>query len=201
MGQLLLDDEKKLLDSIRSHFFAYGYSPSIQELVESFGRKSRKEIQSLLDQLQEKGYVDREKNKSRSIRLIAGNIPLRGVIQAGYVEEQPSRLSEYIDVSGAQYTVDDYALEVKGDSMIDAHIRDGDFVILRPIKEIDQLKAGTITAVWVEGSGTTLKYLYQEGHLVILEAANKKYEPQKFSADQVYPQGVLVGLHRIYDVA
>lgn len=194
----LLGDEQKLLDCIRSHFFLHRYPPTTRELVDLFGKKSMDGVQNLLNQLQEKGYVGREKGLPRSIQLLAGNIPLRGVIQAGYVEEPTHNTPAYIDVSGAQYTVQDYALQVSGDSMIDAHICDGDFAILRPVKEIDKLKEGNITAVWVEGSGTTLKYVYRNDDLVILKPANKQYEPQEFEASKVHPQGVLIGLHRTY---
>lgn len=83
--------------------------------------------------------------------------------------------------------------------MVDSHICEGDFVILRPVKDIESLKPGTITAIWVEGGGTTLKHLYLEDGTVTLKAANKKYQPQSFEASQVHPQGVLVGLHRRYD--
>ena len=156
-------------------------------------------VQKLARQLKEKGYIDCKKGKSRSIRLTVGNMPLHGVIQAGYVEEQPVDIPNYIDVSGTQYTSKDYALKVQGDSMVGAHICAGDFVILRPVKQIDELKQGTITAVWVEGEGTTLKHLYVQGGTVRLEAANGKYPAQTFDSDQVRPQGFLIGLHRSYD--
>ncbi len=196
--EALLPDEQKLFDSIRSHFFEHRYPPTVRELISLFGWNSNG-VQRLLDQLREKGYIDWKKSKSRSIQLVAGNMPLRGVIQAGYVEEPSSNSPAYIDVSGAQYVLQDYALQVEGDSMVDSHICEGDFVILRPAKDIESLKPGTITAVWVEGGGTTLKHLYLEDGTVTLKAANKEFSSQSFEASQVRPQGVLVGLHRRYD--
>jgi repressor LexA len=195
----LLQDEQNLFDSIRGYLFTHQYPPSVRELIDLSDCRSSDRVQRLLKQLREKGYLDWRDKQSRTYQLLVGNMPLCGVIQAGYVEQQPSDLSTYIDVSGAQYKIQDYALKVQGDSMSDAHICDGDFVIIRPVKEIESLKPGTITAVWVEGEGTTLKYLYQKDGWVTLKAANSKYKSQKFEPNHVQPQGVLVGLHRIYN--
>ncbi|PZV13327.1 MAG: repressor LexA [Leptolyngbya sp.] len=195
----LLPNEQKLLDCIREYFFANQCSPSIQNLINLFGKKSRSQIQKLLDQLREKGYVDWQDNQSRTYQLLVGNMPLRGVIQAGYVVEQPTDVSSYIDVSGARYKLEDYALQVQGDSMIDAHICDGDFVIIRPIEDTQGVKPGTIAAVLVDGKDTTLKYLYEEDGWVVLKAANREYETQRFEAERVQLQGILVGLHRSYE--
>ena len=197
--ELLLPNEQKLFDCIREYLFVHQYPPSVRELRGLFGRKSTKQIQDLLDQLQKKGYVDWQNKQSRTYQLLVGNMPLHGAIQAGYVVEQPTDLSSYIDVSGARYRVQDYALQVQGDSMIDAHICDGDFVIIRPSKETQTLKPGAITAVLVDGKDTTLKYLYEEDGLIVLKAANRKYKTQRFEPERVQPLGLLVGLHRSYE--
>lgn len=194
----LLPNEQKLFDCIRGYLFVHQYPPSIRELPGLFGRKSIKQVQDLLEQLREKGYVDWQDKQARPYQLLVGNMPLRGVIQAGYVVEQPTDISSYIDVSGARYKLEDYALLVQGDSMIDAHICDGDFVIIRPIEDAQSLEPGTITAVLVDGKDTTLKYLYEEDGLVVLKAANRKYKTQRFEAERVQPLGLLVGLHRSY---
>lgn len=195
----LLPDEQKLFNSIRGYLFEHQYPPSVRDLISLSGRKSSDSIQRSLKHLREKGYINWTNGQSRTYHMTVGNMPLRGAIQAGYVEQQPSDITTYIDVSGAQYKSEDYALQVRGDSMIDAHIRDGDFAIIRPVKEINELEQGKITAVWVEGEGTTLKYLYKEDGRIILRAANAEYNPQSFDPSQVQPQGVLIGLHRTYD--
>lgn len=195
----LLPNEQKLFDCIRGFLFVHQYPPSVRELPGLFGRKSMKQVQDLLEQLREKGYVAWQDKQARTYQLLVGNMPLRGVIQAGYVVEQPTDMSSYIDVSGARYKLQDYALQVQGDSMIDAYICDGDFVIIRPIKNTQDVKPGTITAVLVDGEDTTLKYLYEEDGLVVLKAANRKYKTQRFEAARVQPLGILVGLHRSYE--
>ena len=194
----LLPNEQKLFDCLREHLFERQYPPAIRELTHRFGRKSSKQVQELLEQLRGKGYVDWQDKQARTYKLLVGNMPLRGVIQAGYVVEQPTNLSSYIDVSSSRYKLQDYALQVQGDSMINAHICDGDFVIIRPIKDTQRLKPGTIAAVLVEGEGTTLKYFYEEDGWVVLKADNLEYHPQIFESSRIQPQGVLVGLHRSY---
>lgn len=195
----LLEKEQKLFDCIREYIFAHQHPPTVRELPGLFGRKSMKQVQDLLNQLREKGYVDWKDRQARTYRLLVGNMPLRGVIQAGYVVEQPSDLCSYIDVSGSQYQLTDYALRVAGESMIDSHICNDDFAIIRPIQDIKNLKLETIAAVWVEGEGATLKYVHQADGWIVLKAANREYKPQRYESSRVHIQGILVGLHRRYD--
>ena len=82
--------------------------------------------------------------------------------------------------------------------MIDAHITDGDVVIMQPVQEPKSLKNGTIVAARVEGEGTTLKRFYLQNNEVTLEAANLKYQPIKVLAAQVEVQGSLLGVWRTY---
>lgn len=196
--QQLLSAERKLFDCLREYLFVYGYSPSIGDLKKMWEEPSSSKTQQVLRQLRAKGYVDWDRNKPRTYRLTAGNIPLQGVIQAGYVFEQPV-FSAYVDVPNMQYRLQDYALEVRGDSMKEAQICDGDLVILRPIQQIDSLKPGTITAVWVEDEvGTTLKHIFHDGDHVLLQPANREYESRRYLSHHVHPQGMFVGLHRSY---
>lgn len=196
--ETLLLNEKKLFELMREYFFLHQHPPSVRELIDLSEYTSSDKVQKILSQLREKEYIDWTDRQNRTYRLIAGNMPLRGVIQAGYVEQPSPDLSSYIDIPGTQYRVQDYALKVQGDSMIGDHICDGDFVIIRPNKELDSLKPGTITAVWIEGGGTTLKRLYWDDKQVLLKPSNPEYETQIFEASQVQPQGILIGLHRNY---
>ena len=90
---------------------------------------------------------------------------------------------------------DHYALEVKGDSMIDVGINDGDIVV---IKETSTADDGDIVVALVEDQEATLKTLRRNGRSIILEAANPAYEPRIFNEDQVKVQGILIGLIRTY---
>jgi repressor LexA len=107
-------------------------------------------------------------------------------------------VEEYIDLSLSALTPNDYALRVQGDSMIDAHIVEGDLVIMRPVKDPQLVKNGTIVAAYIEGKdkGTTLKHFHRRGNKVTLKPANPKHDPITASAENVTIQGVLVGVWR-----
>ena len=89
-----------------------------------------------------------------------------------------------------------FALTVNGDSMVDAHIADGDVVLMEPVLEPSRLKNGTVVGAMVPGSGTTLKHFYRDGSLVRLEAANPMYEPIPLEANQIHIQGKLLAVWR-----
>ena len=89
-----------------------------------------------------------------------------------------------------------YALTVNGDSMVDAHIADGDVVLMEPVADPRALRDGTVVSALVAGSGTTLKHFHRQKDQVTLAAANEAYEPIVLSADQVQVQGRLVAVWR-----
>jgi repressor LexA len=89
-----------------------------------------------------------------------------------------------------------FALTVNGDSMVDAHIADGDVVLMEPVLEPSRLLNGTIVSALVPGSGTTLKHFHRDGRQVRLEAANPAYETILLDAEQVAVQGKLVAVWR-----
>jgi repressor LexA len=89
-----------------------------------------------------------------------------------------------------------FALTVNGDSMVEAHIADGDVVLLEPVPDPLRLKEGTIVSALVPGSGTTLKHFHRQGAQVRLEAANPNYAPILVDAEQLTIQGKLVAVWR-----
>ena len=127
----------------------------------------------------------------------ATELPVMGKIAAGVPIEAISQVASHVAVpqqmlgSGRNH----YALEVKGDSMIDAGINDGDIVV---IEEGDTADNGDIVVALVEGHEATLKRIRKKGGMIALEAANPAYETRVFRADQVDVQGKLVGLIRTY---
>lgn len=124
-------------------------------------------------------------------------LPVMGRIAAGTPIEAISEVSHHVAVPGAMMRGDaqHYALEVKGDSMIEAGINDGDIVVIR---ETGTAESGDIVVALVEGHEATLKTLRKRGNAIALEAANPAYETRVFPADQVKVQGRLVGLIRTY---
>lgn len=156
--------------------------------------------QDLLEQLRQKGYITWERNKPRTYRLLGGNLPLLGRVEAGYLIEHPEGSEEYVHLSGHRYSPQDYALLVSGDSMIDAHICDGDVVVMQPMDDLWALKPDQIGVVWIDGEGATLKYVhFREGDdEVVLTPANRHYPTRTVDLIRVQLQGVLIRVHRDY---
>ena len=124
-------------------------------------------------------------------------LPVMGRIAAGTPIEAISEVSHHVAVPGQMLSGADhhYALEVKGDSMIDAGINDGDVVVIREGETADN---GDIVVALVEGHEATLKRFRRKGHAIALEAANPAYETRVLPEDKVKVQGRLVGLIRTY---
>ena len=125
------------------------------------------------------------------------NLPVMGKIAAGVPIEAINQLSHSVAVPGQMLTGNGnhYALEVKGDSMIDAGINDGDVVVIRETSVADN---GDIVVALVEDHEATLKRYMKRGNAISLEAANPAYSPRVFTDDKVQVQGKLVGLIRTY---
>ena len=127
----------------------------------------------------------------------AVELPVMGRIAAGVPIEAISHASHNVAVPGSMLSSsgEHYALEVKGDSMIDAGINDGDVVVIRETKVADN---GDIVVALVEDQEATLKRFFRKGNAIALEAANPAYETRVFPEDKVKVQGCLVGLIRTY---
>ena len=134
---------------------------------------------------------------SDTVVATAGEVPLMGRIAAGVPIEAISHVTHHVAVPGAMLkaNAEHYALEVKGDSMIDAGINDGDVVVIRETSVADN---GDIVVALVEDQEATLKRFFRRGNSIALEAANPAYETRVFHEDKVKVQGRLVGLIRTY---
>ena len=157
-------------------------------------------IQSRLEHLKNKGYIEWSEGKARTIRVrddLRG-VPILGTIAAGFVNEAFTDTVERLDLNGLPIQAGDYALKVTGDSMVEAMIQDGDVVIMRPVKDPQGIREGTIVAARVE-SGTTLKSFHRQGNQVQLKPANPNYPVMEFPAELVDVQGRLVAVWRGID--
>lgn len=197
--------QQQLYDWLVDYIRENQHSPSIRQMMRAMGLKSPAPIQSRLEHLRSKGYIEWTEGKARTIRILNSinqGVPIRGEIAAGGLIEPVTDEAdvERLELTGIQFKPNDYALRVSGDSMIDAMIGEGDIVIVRPVQEPDRLKNGTIVAARVDGQGNTLKYFYRDGEQVTLKAANSAYDPIKVAADTVHVQGVLVGVWRQYSL-
>jgi len=186
----LTDRQRRILDYIQEFSTDNGYPPSIRQIGASVGISSTSVVNYNLNRLVEEGFLDRDKNVSRGIRLTdkllraTGNlgdvirVPMVGRIFASEPVHLPSTDSpmfgadEAIEITRDMLSSTDevFALEVKGDSMIDAMVSDGDIVVM---KRDYHWRNGDMVAVWLRDlEETTLKYIYHEGDTIRLQPAN-----------------------------
>lgn len=198
----LTEVQQQLYDWLVEYIRENQHSPSIRQMMRAMGLRSPAPIQSRLEHLRNKGYIDWTEGKARTIRILKPmGIPILGSIAAGSVVEAFTDTVEQLDFSSSLLRPGDYALRVRGDSMIDALIDDGDVVIMRPVQDPKALKNGTIVAARVRGEGTTLKYYHRTGNQVALKPANRNYVPIEAAATDVEVQGALVGVWRGYNLS
>ena len=180
----------------------HGFPPTIRELCDHFGFKSLNTAHFHLRSLEKKGYVKVHPGKGRGITLIETHslskrkIPVVGKIAAGTPVLAMENIEEFLDMDKGFFgTNDRFAVLVKGDSMTDAHIQDGDYVI---IKIQDQAENGDIVAALIDDE-VTLKYFYRSKKQVRLESANPRYSPlifKELDARSFRILGVMAGLVR-----
>ena len=194
--------QREILDYLNEFIQQHGYAPSLEEIGRRFNLSSLATVHKHLTNLQEKGFIRRAWNRSRSVEMVptrtggrATDLPLLGFVAAGSpIEAVPG--TETISVPESLVgRRDSYVLRVKGDSMIDEQIRDGDFVIVEDRKSADN---GEMVIALVGGLDVTLKKFYRENGRVRLQPANPAMQPILVDPDQVQVQGVVVGVMRKY---
>ncbi|MEM9162298.1 MAG: transcriptional repressor LexA [Cyanobacteria bacterium P01_F01_bin.4] len=198
----LTEAQQELYDWLVDYIRRNQHSPSIRQMMRAMNLKSPAPIQSRLEHLRNKEYIDWNEGKARTIRILneARGVRILGSIAAGSMVEAFTDTVEHLDLATMPLKIDDFALRVRGDSMIDALIDSGDIVIMRPVSDPRNIRDGTIVAARVEGT-TTLKYLYREGSEVVLKPANENYEPMRYPAKDVDIQGRLAAVWRGYDTS
>ena len=200
--EILTEAQRELYEWLAEYIKLHQHSPSIRQMMLAMNLKSPAPIQSRLEHLRTKGYIDWNEGKARTIRIlqtIKQGVPILGMIAAGGLIEPFSDAVEQLDFSDLSLPPQTYALQVTGDSMIEDLIADGDLVFLRPVLEPNHLRNGTIVAARVDGHGTTLKRFYRQGDRITLKPANPKYNPIEVNAIQVQVQGSLVAVWRSYN--
>jgi repressor LexA len=177
------------------------HAPSIRQMMVAMDLKSPAPIQSRLEHLRNKGFIQWAEGQARTIQILktsTSGIPVLGAIAAGGLVEPFVDEIDRLDISSFFHGMNHFALRVTGDSMIEDMIAEGDMVIMQPVDNAKQVKNGTIVAARVDGQGTTLKHYHISGDKVTLKPANSRYKPIQAQADQVELQGTLVGIWRGY---
>lgn len=200
----LSERQTQILDFIREQLRERRYAPSVREIVRHVGDRSPTSVHRHLKTLEQRGYIIRDAGKSRSIRLpedLDGRsgrsqqrrrrgLPLAGVIAAGSPIEAVEQ-DERIDFDALFNRDGHFVLEVKGDSMIEDHIEEGDLVVVRQTKRCRQ---GDLVVALLEGQTATLKRFYREKDRVRLQPANRALKP--IYTRDVEILGVVVGVVR-----
>ena len=218
---MLTQQQKHMLTVLIDHFDQHDVPPSFEELCATMDLKSKSGIHRLLSGLEERGYIRRLPNRARAIEelkypdgspkseigtppivqddqpMASGvSVPLLGKIAAGTPIAAIANPTDQIDLPPHMIGKGEfYALEIEGDSMIDAGIFDGDTVI---IARQNTAQTGDIVVALIDDEEATLKRLRKKGESIALEAANPQYETRIFGPDRVQIQGRLAGLIRHY---
>jgi repressor LexA len=197
MGRPLTDRQQKVYEFIREKILNRGYGPTVREIGEHLQIKSPNGVMCHLRALERKKMIRRDANKSRAIELVepmrrreTKGLPLAGRVAAG-VCTMGFEQRETIDFAELFEREDRFALEVCGDSMIDAHIADGDWVV---IQKQSYAYPGQIVVAQTEEAESTLKYWFPESGRIRLQPANRNMKP--IYVDNATILGVVIGVVR-----
>lgn len=197
--------QKEVYDFIQAFVHKNGYSPSFEEIGTGLGLSSLATVHKHISNLERKGMLRRDYNRSRSIDLIGPRtrqravstdpaLPLLGRIAAGRPVET-FEVPETISLAEITRKRDVFVLQVRGDSMQDEHIVNGDYVIIERARTAHQ---GEIVVALINGAETTLKRFYREGDRIRLQPSNSSMQPIMVAAQTVQIQGKVIGVLRKY---
>jgi repressor LexA len=197
---MLTDRQKEVLDFIQNEQREKGITPSTREIQNHFGFASQTSVMQYLGALERKGFLDRHARKARALitpiqKVRITDIPIYGQIPAGMATLTEQTIEGHVTLDtrsvNASKNGRTFALRVRGDSMIDAHILDGDIVILEDRKDV---QSGDIVAALIDGETTLKRYVMEHGR-PYLKAENPLY-PDLTPARELRIQGVMISLIR-----
>lgn len=222
---MLTRKQHELLTFINERLSETGVSPSFEEMKEALDLKSKSGVHRLISALEERNFIRRLPNRARALEILrlpdaiksapkpkanvatppanilppAANdvleLPLHGRIAAGLPIEALEGQNSLSVPAALLGPGEHYALEVAGDSMVEAGILDGDYALVR---KAETARDGEIVVALIDDSEATLKYFRHEGSMIRLDPANRAYDPQRYRPGQVRIQGKLAGLLRRY---
>lgn len=222
---MLTRKQHELLCFIHDRLAESGVSPSFEEMKDALELKSKSGVHRLISALEERQFIRRLPNRARALEILrmpetadrkvvsmpsprpanvqppaAANenvleIPLHGRIAAGAPIEALEGQNSLSVPAALLGPGEHYALEVAGDSMVEAGILDGDYALIR---RTETAREGQIVVALVDDNEATLKYFRREGAMVRLDPANRSYDPQRYAPNRVRVQGCLAGLLRRY---
>ncbi len=196
--------QREILDYLNGYAEANGFAPSFEEIAHQFNYSSLATVHEHLTNLERKGYIKRSYNESRAIEILpseayprAVDLPLMGAVAAGQpleavaTGESVSVPEEFVRRPGGHYV-----LKVRGESMVDAQISDGDLLVVHDRKQADN---GDMVIAMLNGSAATVKKYYRERDgRIRLQPANDTMQPIYVNENEVSVRGVVVGVLRRY---
>ena len=190
--------------AIRNYRHLHGYAPTMQELADQLGT-SKVTIFEHVGALEKKNVLRRDKHKARSLEIVSDErlpdesrstkLPLLGSIAAGSPIEAVENREELDLETIFHAKAGVYVLKVRGESMIEDHLCDGDFVV---IERRETARNGEQVVALLDSGEATLKRFYREGSKIRLQPANRTMEPRLVDADRCKVQGVVIGVVRSY---
>lgn len=197
---MLTDRQKGILEFIQSEQREKGITPSTREIQHHFGYASQTSVMQYLGALERKGFLNRHARKARALitpvqKVRISDIPIYGQIPAGMATLTEENIEGHVSLDTSSVNASKngrtFALRVRGDSMIDAHILDGDLVILEDRKDVQN---GDIVAALIDGETTLKRYVLEHGR-PYLKAENPLF-PDLVPARELRIQGVMISLVR-----
>ncbi|MBW6525580.1 transcriptional repressor LexA [Sphingomonas sp. RHCKR7] len=221
---MLTRKQHELICFIEDRLAESGVSPSFEEMKDALELKSKSGVHRLISALEERGYLRRLPNRARALEVLkapergepkraavpAKRAPVEPMVPANDIVEIPlhGRIAAGVPIEAFEGATtlpvpaallgsgEHFALEVAGDSMVDAAILDGDYALIR---RQEVARDGEIVVALIDESEATLKYFRREGAMIRLDPANRSYDPQRYAPTQVRVQGKLAGILRRYD--
>src|SRR6202162_2300410 len=203
LTEQLTERQEKILDYIRRITRDRSYPPSVREIGEAVGLSSSSTVHNHLNQLERRGLIKRDPSKSRTVQLVqdadvdmkrrtATSIPVIGSVAAGAPILAEQNIEDHVLLSPDMAQEGNFLLHVRGDSMINAGILDGDLVLVRPQQEASN---GAIVVALVDGDATVKRFERGNGHVKLI-AENPAYEP--IVTTNVSLVGVVRGVIRMF---
>jgi repressor LexA len=196
--------QREILDFLTSYADGNGYAPSFEEIARQFNYTSLATVHEHLSNLERKGYIKRSNNESRAIEILPSDVyprgvelPLLGSVAAGVpIEALEVNETVVVPESFIHRGGNHYVLRVRGNSMIDEQIRDGDFVVINERPAADD---GETVIALIDNTAATVKKFYRERDgRIRLQPANETMRPIYVHENDVTIQGVVVGVLRRY---
>jgi repressor LexA len=196
--------QRQILDYLNGYTAANGYAPSFEEIAEQFNYNSLATVHEHLSNLERKGYIKRSYNESRAIEILPSDasprsieLPLLGAVAAGIpIEEMTVEETIAVPQDFVRRTGNHYVLRVKGQSMIEDNITDGDLVVVQDKQAADN---GDMVIAMIDGANATVKRYYRERDgRIRLQPSNDQMAPIYVQENQMRVQGIVVGVMRRY---